>query len=97
MQERIDICRAGPASRHLRIVAVSFGGCAVFVASTLSALPNSGAVSDANALAEAVGLGMANWWKPMVLCFPTHVSKRVRSRTPSRRPALSWRLMRSAC
>jgi ParB family transcriptional regulator, chromosome partitioning protein len=44
-------------------------------ASTLNALPNSGAASDANALAEAVGLDMADWWEPTALCFLNHVSK----------------------
>ena len=44
-------------------------------ACTLNALPNSGAPSDANALAEAVGLDMADWWEPTALGFLNHVSK----------------------
>ena len=44
-------------------------------ASTLNALPNSGAASDADALAEAVGLDMADWWEPTALSFLNHVSK----------------------
>ena len=44
-------------------------------ASTLNALPNTGAASDANALAEAVGLDMADWWEPTALGFLNHVSK----------------------
>ena len=44
-------------------------------ASTLSALPNSGVASDANALAKAVGLDMADWWEPTALGFLNHVSK----------------------
>lgn len=44
-------------------------------ASTLNALPNSGAASDANTLAEAVGLDMADWWEPTALGFLNHVSK----------------------
>ena len=44
-------------------------------ASTLNALPNTGAASDANAFAEAVGLDMADWWEPTALGFLNHVSK----------------------
>jgi len=44
-------------------------------ASTLNALPNSGAASDSNALAEAVGLDMADWWEPTAPGFLNHVSK----------------------
>ncbi len=44
-------------------------------ASTLNALPNSGAASDTNALAQAVGLDMADWWEPTALSFLNHVSK----------------------
>ena len=44
-------------------------------ASTLNALPNSGSASDANALAAAVGLDMADWWEPTALGFLNHVSK----------------------
>ncbi len=44
-------------------------------ASTLNASPNSGAASDANALAEAVGLDMADWWEPTAFGFLKHVSK----------------------
>jgi ParB family chromosome partitioning protein len=38
-------------------------------------LPNTGAASDANALAEAVGLDMADWWEPTAQGFLNHVSK----------------------
>lgn len=38
-------------------------------------MPNSGAASDANALAEAAGLDMADWWEPMAMGFLNHVSK----------------------
>lgn len=44
-------------------------------ASTLNALPNAGAASDANELAKAVGLDMADWWEPTVPGFLNHVSK----------------------
>ena len=44
-------------------------------ASTLNALPNSGSASDANALAAAVGLDMADWWEPTAQGFLNHVSK----------------------
>ena len=48
---------------------------ALCLASTLNALPNKGAASDASALAEAVGLDMADWWEPTALGFLNHVSK----------------------
>jgi ParB family transcriptional regulator, chromosome partitioning protein len=44
-------------------------------ASTLNALPNTGAASDANALTKAVGLDMADWWEPTALGYLNHVSK----------------------
>lgn len=37
---------------------------ALCTASTLNALPGTGAATEANALAEAVGLDMADWWEP---------------------------------
>jgi ParB family chromosome partitioning protein len=48
---------------------------ALCAASTLNALPSCGAASDANTLAEAVGLDMADWWEPTALGFLNHVSK----------------------
>ncbi len=46
--------------------------CSAF---TLNGLPNGGSASDANALAAAVGLDMADWWEPTALGFLNHVSK----------------------
>ncbi len=48
---------------------------ALCAASTLNALPHTGAASDANALAEAVGLDMADWWEPTALGYLNHVPK----------------------
>ena len=42
---------------------------------TVSALPSAGAAFDANALATAVGLDMADWWEPTAEGFLNHVSK----------------------
>ena len=42
---------------------------------TLNALPGNGAVSDANMLAEAVGLDMADWWEPTAQSYLNHVPK----------------------
>ena len=42
---------------------------------TLNALPSTGAASDANALAEAVGLDMADWWAPTPGGYLNHVPK----------------------
>lgn len=44
-------------------------------AATLNALSSTGAASDANALAEAVDLDMADWWEPTAAGFLNHVSK----------------------
>ena len=44
-------------------------------ASTLNALPSSGAASEAKVLAEAVGLDMADWWEPTAQGYLNHVSK----------------------
>ena len=42
---------------------------------TANALPSAGAAFDANALAAAVGLDMADWWEPTAEGFLNHVSK----------------------
>ena len=42
---------------------------------TVNALPSAGAAFDANALAAAVGLDMADWWEPTEEGFLGHVSK----------------------
>jgi ParB family transcriptional regulator, chromosome partitioning protein len=42
---------------------------------TVNALPSHGAASDANAIAQAVGLDMADWWEPTAAGFLNHVSK----------------------
>ncbi len=42
---------------------------------TVSALPNAGTASDANAVARALGLDMADWWEPSAEGFLNHVSK----------------------
>jgi ParB family transcriptional regulator, chromosome partitioning protein len=42
---------------------------------TLNALPGTGAAHDANALAEAVGLDMGDWWEPTAAGYLNHVSK----------------------
>ncbi|MBK7615599.1 MAG: ParB N-terminal domain-containing protein [Burkholderiales bacterium] len=44
-------------------------------ASTLNVLPGTGVIGDANALAKAVGLDMADWWEPTAPGFLSHVSK----------------------
>jgi ParB family transcriptional regulator, chromosome partitioning protein len=44
-------------------------------ATTLNALPSSGAASEANAVAAAVGLDMADWWEPTAAGYLNHVSK----------------------
>lgn len=48
---------------------------AVCAASTVSALPSTGTAFEANALAVAVGLDMADWWTPTAEGFLSHVSK----------------------
>ena len=42
---------------------------------TVNALPSAGAAFDANALAAAGGLDMADWWEPTEDGFLNHVSK----------------------
>jgi ParB family transcriptional regulator, chromosome partitioning protein len=42
---------------------------------TANALPSVGAVRDASAIADAVGLDMADWWEPTAEGFLNHVSK----------------------
>ncbi len=44
-------------------------------ATTLNALPSSGAASEANAVAAAVNLDMADWWEPTAAGYLNHVSK----------------------
>ena len=44
-------------------------------ATTLNALPSSGAAGEANAVAAAVGLDMADWWEPTAVGYLNHVSK----------------------
>ena len=46
--------------------------CAVL---TVIALPAAGAAFDANAIASAAGLDMADWWEPTAEGFLNHVSK----------------------
>ena len=48
---------------------------ALCAALTLNALPSIGAASDANALAKAVGLDMADWWEPTAQGYLNHVPK----------------------
>lgn len=52
---------------------------------TLNALPSAGASNDANALAEAVDLDMADWWEPTARRNLNHVPRRRLFRR-SRRP-----------
>lgn len=42
---------------------------------TVNALPAGNAAHDANAIASAVGLDMADWWEPTAEGFLSHVSK----------------------
>ena len=44
-------------------------------ATTLNALPSSGAAGEANAVAAAVGLDLADWWEPTAAGYLNHVSK----------------------
>ena len=48
---------------------------ALCAALTLSALPNTGAAMEANAVAVAVGLDMADWWEPTAQGYLNHVPK----------------------
>lgn len=41
----------------------------------MNALPSAGSAFEANALAGALGLDMADWWEPTVEGFLNHVSK----------------------
>jgi ParB family chromosome partitioning protein len=47
----------------------------VCAASTVNALPSADTAFEANALAVAVGLDMADWWTPTAEGFLNHVSK----------------------
>lgn len=48
---------------------------ALCAALTVNALPSAGSAFETNALAEAVGLDMADWWEPTAEGFLNHVSK----------------------
>ena len=48
---------------------------ALCAALTLNALPSTGAAADATALANAVGLDMADWWEPSAQGYLNHVPK----------------------
>lgn len=48
---------------------------ALCAALTVNALPSAGSAFEANALAGAVGLDMADWWEPTAEGFMNHVSK----------------------
>ncbi|MDP1899284.1 MAG: chromosome partitioning protein ParB [Rubrivivax sp.] len=48
---------------------------ALCAALTLNALPSAGAANDANALAEATSLDMADWWEPTAQGYLNHVPK----------------------
>lgn len=48
---------------------------ALCTAMTVNALPSTGSAFEANALAAAVGLEMADWWEPSAEGFLNHVSK----------------------
>ena len=47
----------------------------VCAALTVNVLPSVGAARDAAAIAQAVGLDMADWWEPTAKGFLNHVSK----------------------
>ena len=42
---------------------------------SVSALPSAGVAASANAIADAVGLNMAEWWEPTAEGYLNHVSK----------------------
>jgi ParB family transcriptional regulator, chromosome partitioning protein len=42
---------------------------------TVNVLPSAGAIAEANALADAVGLDMADWWEPTAEGYLNHVPK----------------------
>ncbi|MEP6876607.1 MAG: hypothetical protein ABI887_19800 [Burkholderiales bacterium] len=44
-------------------------------ASSINALPSAGVAPSASALADAVGLNMADWWEPTAAGYLNHVSK----------------------
>jgi ParB family chromosome partitioning protein len=48
---------------------------ALCAALTLNALPGSGSAADANAIAEALNLDMADWWEVGPQSYMNHVSK----------------------
>ena len=48
---------------------------ALCAALTLNALPNTGAAMEANRVAVAVGLDMADWWEPTAQGYLNHVPK----------------------
>ena len=48
---------------------------ALCTALSLNALPNAGSAADANALAKAVALDMADWWEPTAQGYLNHVPK----------------------
>ncbi len=48
---------------------------ALCAALAVNALPGAGAAADVDALAQAAGLDMADWWEPTASSFLNHVSK----------------------
>lgn len=48
---------------------------ALCAALTVNALPGAGTPADADALAQAAGLDMADWWEPTAASFLNHVPK----------------------
>lgn len=48
---------------------------ALCAALTVNTLPVAGATADANALASAAALDMADWWEPTAASYLNHVSK----------------------
>ena len=48
---------------------------ALCTALTINALPGAGAAFEANALADAVALDMADWWEPTAASYLNHVPK----------------------
>lgn len=45
------------------------------IALTVNVLPSAGAAFEANGLADAVGLDMADWWEPTAASYLNHVPK----------------------
>jgi ParB family chromosome partitioning protein len=66
--ERFDWLAGLPQDQLLDLL----GLCA---AMTVNALPSVNAARDADAIAHAVGLDMAEWWQPTAEGFLSHVSK----------------------